>query len=183
MSWAQIRTSINSNLGRALDLLITERADRTDNNMAALSARVARVETLTAKQEAVVSNVVRSRLGTNVLLSGSVGAGAIASLRTRVFGRYRIIVGMERISPTVQPGLRVVHLQGGSLNTSARSDSVLNPNVAIPDLVLDFTGTVNATYHISASREALPNIGFRIVRLDVCYNLENVNNDVVAILS
>lgn len=188
MSWAQIRMAINTNLERALDVLINDRANAIDTNIAAINNRVVSIDTRTGtiqslanKQEAVVSNNMRFRVNTNVLLASNNNSHAIARVRTRVAGRYRVIVSFARTNVTIQPGTRMLLASGGGVNANISASGWLPDNAAIPNLVLDFDAPAGATFGIQISRgqAATAAEAFIVTRMDFCYDLVNVNNHAV----
>jgi len=184
MSWAQIRSAVNSNLSRTLDVLINERMNTLERELGAIGARVTAIDTRSQgtdarshRQEAEASNVVRLTRGFSPALqfSNANPSMTIARVRFRVPGRYRVVVRLSRQFVFTSVGTRTLSfsMPGNSASVS-NSDGLAN-NAPVPNLVLDFNADIGVG-NINISWGHVNNTSFSVTGMDICYNLINVNN-------
>ena len=188
MSWAQIRSAINSNLSRTLDSLINDRFNHQetqintintrvgtlDTNLAAATTSIAAINTqsnqirdLTARSQTLASNTVRERLVFSPVLqtvSSEVWVRA-ARLVTHVPGQYRLHL-MGNFSHTNQiVNFRVVNVAGSVVASVTSSISTAR--------AITFHMNANEVYFFEISH-ALGQSAISLTECTLCYDTINV---------
>jgi len=142
MSWAQIRSAINSNLSRTLDSLINDRFNQQETQINILNTRVGTIDTnltaatgsiaaintqnnqirdFTARSHTIASNTVQERL----VITPPVQTPShdtwtrAARIITHIPGQYRLNIGGNFSTSHQTVSMRIVNIDGSLVASTA----------------------------------------------------------------